>query len=174
MKRKLTAILGIGITSVFILSLLGMPGCAPTIEGIKKAPKKARPKVARQNALFSCSMAGLRKSCVAVSPTPVKPKKGAKILIAGSGFKPKQELGIRLVMGGVLSDISFMVKPRPVVNKFGAFASTWKLRGREFKRKLLQPGMTYTVTVVDEHGNTLGTAPLVFEKAKKKGKKKKK
>jgi len=116
-------------------------------------------------------MSGTRKSCVAVSPTPAKPEKG-KILIAGSGFKPKQELGIRIMMGGVLSDISFTVKPRPIVNEYGAFASTWGLRGREFKRGLLKAGTAYTITVVDEDGNTLGTAPLVFEKAKKKKKKK--
>ncbi len=109
---------------------------------------------------------------VTVSPALVKPKKG-KILIAGSGFKPKQELGIRVMMGGVLSDISFLVKPRPIANKFGAFASTWKLRGREFKRGLLKAGSVLSVTIVDEDGNTLATAPLVIDKGKKKKKKKK-
>ncbi len=109
---------------------------------------------------------------VTVSPAPVKPKKG-KILISGSGYKPKQELGIRVMMGGVLSDISFLVKPRPIVNEYGAFASTWGLRGREFKRGLLKAGTAYVITVVDEGGNTLATAPLVFDKAKKKKKKKK-
>ncbi len=109
---------------------------------------------------------------VSVSPAPVKPKKG-KILISGSGYKPKQELGIRVMMGGVLSDISFLVKPRPIVNEYGAFASTWGLRGREFKRGLLKAGTAYSITIVDADGNTLATAPLVFDKAKKKKKKKK-
>jgi len=77
-----------------------------------------------------------------------------------------------VMMGGVLSDISFLVKPRPIANEFGAFASTWKLRGREFKRGLLKAGTAYTVTIVDEDGNTLATAPLVIDKAKKKKKKK--
>ena len=108
---------------------------------------------------------------VTIAPAPVKPKKGS-ILIAGSGFKPKQELGIRVMMGGVLSDISFLVKPRPVANEFGAFASNWKLRGREFKRGLLKAGTAYTVYIVDEDGNTLATAPLVIDKGKKKKKKK--
>jgi len=66
------------------------------------------------------------------------------------------------------------VKPRPVANEFGAFASVWKLRGREFKRKLLKADTTYTLSVVDMDGNTLGTAPLVIDKGKKKKKKKKK
>ena len=109
---------------------------------------------------------------VTVSPAPVKPKKG-NILISGSGYKPKQELGIRVMMGGVLSDLSYLVKPRPIANEFGAFASTWGLRGREFKRGLLKAGTAYVITIVDEDGNTLATAPLVFDKAKKKKKKKK-
>ncbi|MFQ5851806.1 MAG: hypothetical protein ACE5JU_14640 [Candidatus Binatia bacterium] len=151
MRNKLSAVLGIGVAAVFFLTLLG--GGHFLFPFGEVAVAEAGPNVT-------------------VAPAPVKPKKG-KILIAGSGFKPKQELGIRLVMGGVLSDISFMVKPRPVVNKFGAFATTWKLKGREFKRKLLKAGTAYTIYVVDEDGKTLATAPLVIEKAKKKKKKKK-
>jgi len=168
MVKKHSAVLSFRVTAFIFLTMFGISACAPTMESAKEGGKKARPKVAR-NAFFSCSMSGSRTSCVAVSPTPVKPKKG-KLLIAGSGFKPKQKLGIRLMMGGVMSDISFMVKPRPVANKYGAFASTWKLKGRYFK--LLKPGMAYTVYLVDEDGNTLGTAPLVIDKAKKKKKKK--
>ena len=171
MKKRLSAVLGIKVATLFFLTLFLMSACAPTAVRPTKAKPKA--KLALNNAFFSCSMTGSSKSCFAISPTPVKvKKKGMAILMAGSGFKPKQKLGIRLMMGGVLSDISFLVKPRPVANEFGAFASTWKLR-REFKRKLLKPGTAYTVTLVDEDGNTLGTAPLVFEKAKKKAKKKK-
>lgn len=110
---------------------------------------------------------------VNVSPSPVPYKKKTKVTISGSGFKPQQELGIRVVMGGVLSDISFLVKPRPIVNEFGAFSSVWTLN-REIRRKLVKPSTAYTITIVDEDGNTLGTAPLVLDKAKKKGKKKKK
>ena len=158
MKKKLSSfrfggVLGIGVAAFFFLTLLGGGPVLFPLGDVAIA--EAGPNIS-------------------VSPAPVKvKKKGMAILIAGSGFKPKQKLGIRLMMGGVLSDISFLVKPRPVANKFGAFASTWKLR-REFKRKLLKPGTAYTITIVDEDGNTLGTAPLVFEKAKKKAKKKKK
>ncbi|MFQ5684215.1 MAG: hypothetical protein ACE5HC_13185 [Candidatus Binatia bacterium] len=165
--------IGIGIPVVLLLTLLGVSACVTTTEQAAKTPKKAKPKVSSQNTVLSCSMTGSRKSCVAVSPTPVAYKKKVKVLIAGSGFKPKQELGIRVMMGGVLSDISFLVKPRPIANKYGAFASVWKLN-REIRRKLVKPGTAYTITVVDQDGNSVGTAPLVFDKAKKKGKKKKK
>ena len=56
----------------------------------------------------------------------------------------------------------------------GAFGAVWGLR-REFKRKLLSAGTTYSVMIVDENGETLATAPFMVDKAskKKKGKKKK-
>jgi hypothetical protein len=151
MEKKFRAVLGVSIAVVFFMTLLGGGSFFSPIGEVAIA--EAGPNVT-------------------VSPAPVKPKKG-KILISGSGYKPKQELGIRVMMGGVLSDISFLVKPRPIVNEYGAFASTWGLRGREFKRGLLKAGTAYTITIVDENGNTLATAPLVFDKAKKKKKKKK-
>ena len=149
--KKFNAVLGIAVAAVFVLTLLG--GGSFVSPFGKVAIAEAGPNVS-------------------VSPAPVKPKKG-KILIAGSGFKPKQELGIRVMMGGVLSDISFLVKPRPKTNAYGAFASTWKLKGREFKRGLLKAGTAYTVTIVNEDGNTVASAPLVIDKGKKKKKKKK-
>ncbi len=148
--KKISAVLGIAVAAVFFVTLLGGGSFLSPFGEVAIA--EAGPNVN-------------------VSPALVKPKKG-KILIAGSGFKPKQELGIRVMMGGVLSDISFLVKPRPIANEYGAFASTWKLRGREFKRGLLKAGTAYTITIVDEDGNTLATAPLVIDKGKKKKKKK--
>ncbi len=149
--KKINAVLGITVAVVFFMTLLGGGSFLSPIGEVAIA--EAGPNVS-------------------VSPAPVKPKKG-KILIAGSGYKPKQELGIRVMMGGVLSDISYLVKPRPIANEYGAFASTWGLRGREFKRGLLKAGTAYTITIVDGDGNTLATAPLVFDKGKKKKKKKK-
>ena len=151
MKKKCKAVVVVSIAVVFFMTLLGGGSFLSPIGELAIA--EAGPNVT-------------------VSPVPVKPKKG-KILISGSGFKPKQELGIQVMMGGVLSDISFLVKPRPIANEHGAFASTWGLRGREFKRGLLKAGTAYVITIVDEGGNTLATAPLVFDKAKKKKKKKK-
>ena len=150
MKNRIWAT---GITAVFFMMLLGssviMPGSSGNGEAIAGGP------------------------VVSVAPVPVKPRKG-KIAIAGSGFKPGQRIGIRVFMGGVLSDISYLVKPKvEKTNKFGAFGATWGLRGREFKRGLLKAGTTLTVSVVDEDGNTLATAPLMIDKAASKKKKKK-
>ena len=150
MEKKFRVVLGVSIAVVFFMTLLGGGSFLSPIGEVAIA--EAEPNVS-------------------VSPAPVKPKKG-KILISGSGYKPKQELGIRVMMGGVLSDISFLVKPRPIANEYGAFGSTWKLKGREFKRGLLKAGTAYSITIVDGDGNTLATAPLVFDKAKKKKKKK--
>jgi len=108
---------------------------------------------------------------VTVSPSPTPYKRKTNVTIAGSGFEPNQEIGIRIMMGGVLSDISFLIKPRPVPNEFGAFASTWKLN-REIRRKLLKAATAYTLSVVDAEGNTIAHAPMVMDKAKKKKKKK--
>ncbi len=149
MKKLLNVVLAMGVAAVFFLTVLGSGSSLVPFGEVAIA--EAGPNVT-------------------IAPAPVKPKKG-KLLIAGSGFKPKQELGIRLVMGGVLSDISYMVKPLPVANEYGAFASTWKIKGRYFK--LLKAGTAYTVWIVDQDGNTLATAPLVIDKGKKKKKKKK-
>jgi hypothetical protein len=173
MNKKLSAILGMRITTLIFLIMFGMSACAPMQEqAAMDGKKKAKAKAKMAGGVLSCSMVGMQKSCVAVSPTPVPYKRRVKVLIAGSGFKPKQELGIRVMMGGVLSDISFLVKPRPIVNEFGAFGSVWTLN-REIRRKLVKANTAYTVTIVDEDGNTLGTTPLVFDKAAKKKKKKK-
>jgi len=97
---------------------------------------------------------------VNVSPAVVEYKRGAKVVISGSGFKPKQELGIHVGRGGPGSDISLLVEPQPVTNEFGAFASVWTIN-REIRQKLIM-ATTYTVTVVDQNGKTWGSAPLVF------------
>ena len=108
---------------------------------------------------------------VTILPKAVEYKRGAQVFISGSGFKPKQELGLRVMMGGVLSDVSYLVKPRPVPNSNGTFASVWSLN-REIRRKLLALGAN-DFTVVDADGNTLAMGKLTFKKARsKKGKKK--
>ncbi len=107
---------------------------------------------------------------VIISPTPADFQRKSTVTISGSGFKPKQQLGLRLIMGGVLSDISSAVKPAPVANEYGAFSSAWLLDG-EIGAKLLGV-TTYTVFVVDEDGKTLATAPLAFREGTKKPAKK--
>lgn len=106
------------------------------------------------------------KPTVTISPAVVEYKPNVKVLISGSGFEPNQELKLHIFMGGVISNIGPLMKPKPVPNEFGAFASVWKLR-REISKKLLQPlPMVYTLSVLDSNYNVLCTAPLVFEAKK--------
>jgi hypothetical protein len=105
-----------------------------------------------------------------LSPFPVPYERKTKVMIAGSGFEPKQEVSLQIEMGGVPSDISFMVKPRPVANEHGAFLSEW-IVDAEIRAKLLDP-TAYTLRAVDENGFVLAHAPLVFVAAKKEEKKK--
>jgi hypothetical protein len=105
-----------------------------------------------------------------VAPTPIPNKKGVKVTIAGVGFEPKQELGLRIMMGGVMSDVRHQVKPAPMTNEEGAFYSEWTL-GNELR--LLGPG-AHTIAVVNEEGDVLAHAPFVVAEAEKKAKAKKK
>jgi len=107
---------------------------------------------------------------VTVNPTPIPNKSNVEVTIAGSGFEPNEELGLRIVMGGVMSDVRHQVKPKPVANEYGAFASEWKL-GRELR--LLKPG-AYSMMVVNDDGDVLAHAPFVLEAKPMKDAKKKK
>ena len=104
-----------------------------------------------------------------VAPTPVPNKKGV-VTIAGVGFEPNQELGLRLVMGGVMSDIRHQVKPTPKTDKEGAFSSSWSIN-RELR--MLKPGV-HTLMAVNADGDVIAQAPLVIDKKAKKSKDKKK
>ena len=108
---------------------------------------------------------------VSVLPDKVEYKRNVPVFITGSGFKPNQELGLRIMMGGVLSDVSYLVKPRPVANANGSFASIWTLN-REIRGKLLEVGKN-TLTVVDEDGTELASGAINFVRAKASKKKKK-
>ena len=107
---------------------------------------------------------------VTVLPEKVEYKRGP-VFITASGLKPNQEVGIRVMMGGVLSDVSYLVKPRPKTDSNGTFATVWSLN-REIRRKLLEMGKN-TLTIVDEDGNELATGTINFVKAKATKKKKK-
>jgi len=100
--------------------------------------------------------------------SPKKISKAVPILLFASGLKPGQEVGVRTMMGGVLSDVSFLAKPAfQKADGNGAVASVWSIRGRTLKR-LLKNG-TYDVELVDADGKTLATAKLeIAVKAKKK------
>lgn len=101
-----------------------------------------------------------------VSPVPIPYQRKVRVMIAGSGFEPKQEIALQIELGGVPTDISYMLEPRPVPNEFGAFASTWIVDG-EIQGKLLSP-TAYTLRAEDENGFILAHAPLVFAAEKKK------
>lgn len=107
-----------------------------------------------------------------VSPLPIEYKRKVKVTIAGSGFDPEQDIELHIVMGGVPSDISTLVKPDLDVNEFGAFHVEWVLN-REIRAKLLEP-TAYTLEAVDGDGNVLAHAPFVLVKEEAPAKKKKK
>ena len=104
-----------------------------------------------------------------VSPTPVPYQRKTMVRISGSGFEPKQEISLQIELGGVPTDISYMLRPRPVANEFGAFSSEWLLDG-EIGGKLLLP-TAYTLRAEDENGSVLAHAPLVLDAPKKETKK---
>ena len=89
-------------------------------------------------------------------------KKGRlQVKISAEGLKAGQEVGIRTMMGGVLSDVSFLVKPAvEKANDKGMVSTTWGIRGRTIKR-LLKPG-DHEVMLVDGDGNTLAKAKLTI------------
>lgn len=93
-------------------------------------------------------------------------KKGRlQVKISASGLKAGQEVGIRTMMGGVLSDVSFLAKPAvEKADDKGMVSTTWGIRGRTIKR-LLKPG-DHEVMLVDGDGNTLATAKLTIPKGK--------
>jgi hypothetical protein len=107
---------------------------------------------------------------LAVAPMPVPNKRNVEVTIAGSGFEPGEEIGLRIVMGGVMSDVRHQVKPAPKANEYGAFVSEWKL-GNELK--LLKPG-AYSLMAVNENGDVLAHAPFVVDEPPAKDAKKKK
>ena len=137
--------------------------------------------------LMGCSYLGIGKGpakegmAAAVEPGPtvmagtpvVKMSKKSVVVIMGTGFKPGQEVRILFTTrDGVRADIGYALKPQPVANKVGAWATTWKC-GRFVRKKLIKQG-AYTLTVTDAEYNPIAHAPVAFVKAKKKGDKKKK
>ena len=117
--------------------------------------------------MMSSAMAG----DVMFKVDPKKLKKAGPILIYASGLKPGQEVGVRTMMGGVLSDVSFLAKPSiQKADANGAVAAVWNIRGRTLKR-LMKNG-SYDFELVDADGNKLASTKMdIAVKAKKKKKK---
>lgn len=108
------------------------------------------------------------KPRLVITPAQVDYKPKTKVVLEGSGFKPKQELGIEVEMGGTSSDVSYLLKPRPVTDEKGSFKSEWVLAG---EIKLLKP-TTHKVAVVDQDGKVITTGTLDFKKPEPKAAKK--
>ena len=122
--------------------------------------------------LTGCSMPMQEKASsepkVTISPNPVEYKRKVKVTISGSGFEPKEQLGLLIVMGGVPSDIGGMTEPEPVTNEKGEFSTVWTI-DREIRRKLLAP-TSHTIQVTDEDWKPLAKGTLVFKKPEGKTK----
>ena len=100
--------------------------------------------------------------------TPAKLNKPGEVLVFVSGLQPEQEIGVRTMMGDVLSDVSYLVKPSvEKTDKNGAFAGVWNIDKNTMK--VMKPG-NYTITVVDTSGNTLASAEFMIENKRSKDK----
>ena len=134
-----------------VIVVVGLVGC--TAMGVGK--KKAKEGLAEPG------------PTVMVATPNVKMSSKVKIAIVGTGFQPGQEVSLLFTTAdGVQADIGYALKPKPVANKIGAWATTWSA-GRYIKRKLVKEG-AYTITVTDSDYNVLAHAPVAFYKAKKK------
>lgn len=146
-KKKLLALGALFVTTALGGSLVG--GCAlggsGDSERLRSSPK------------------------LTVSPSPVPYERKTKVNIAGSGFAPNQELELQIPIGGVLTDISGMVKPAPKTNDQGAFSTQWIL-DNEIRGKLMEP-TAYTLEVLNTKGKVLAKVPFVLEKVEAKKKK---
>lgn len=116
-------------------------------------------------ALFLMSSIAMAGAKLMVDVGDVK-KGRLQVKISAEGLKAGQEVGIRTMMGGVLSDVSFLAKPAvEKADDKGMVSTTWGIRGRTIKR-LLKPG-DHEVMLVDGDGNTLAKAKLTIPAAKK-------
>jgi len=98
--------------------------------------------------------------------SPEKLSKPGEVLVFVSGLEPGQEIGIRTMMGDVLTDVSYLVDPSfEKVDENGAFAGLWNIDKNTMK---VMPPASYTITVVDASGNTLAASEFKIEKATKK------
>jgi hypothetical protein len=107
---------------------------------------------------------------VVVATPMVKMSKKSKVTVMGTGFTPGQEVRLLFISAdGVKADIGYALKPAPVANKVGAWATTWSC-GRFVRKKLIKEG-AYGITVTDTEYKVIGHAPVAFYKEKKKKKK---
>jgi hypothetical protein len=99
---------------------------------------------------------------IVVSPSESDFQSDSEVWIYGANLTPGQQVTILLLDGnGVHSDISAMASPFPLmVNDDGAFAAKWVLD--RWPRAGVGAEGVFTVRVMDEDFNELGTAPLAL------------
>ena len=98
---------------------------------------------------------------------PNKVSKKTAVTVTASGLKAGQEVGLRLIMGGVLSDVSFLAKPNiEKADDKGMVSSKWTIN-RELR--VLSNG-DHEIMLVDADGNTLAKTTLTVAKPPKKKK----
>ena len=133
---------------------------------VRMARKSLVGLAAALGALFLMSSIAMAGAKLMVDVGDVK-KGRLQVKIYASGLKAGQEVGVRTMMGGVLSDVSFLAKPAvEKADDKGMVSTTWGIRGRTIKR-LLKPG-DHEVMLVDGDGNTLAKAKLTIPAPKKK------
>ncbi|MEW6335115.1 MAG: hypothetical protein AB1558_12680 [Thermodesulfobacteriota bacterium] len=141
-KSRLALLVLLGLVFLFTVACTGY----------KSAVKKSRP------------------SFVIATPVVVLTK-GAKVAMYGTGFQPKEELTLVFKnTDGGLSGISAVVKPAPVPNSDGVWASEWDVGPY---LKVIKAGTT-VISVVDKDWNTMVQAPVLFVAPPKKEEPKKK
>lgn len=98
---------------------------------------------------------------------PNKVSKKTAVTVTASGLKAGQEVGLRLIMGGVLSDVSFLAKPNiEKADDKGMVNTKWTIN-RELR--VLDNG-DHEIMLVDADGNTLAKTMLTVAKPAKKKK----
>jgi hypothetical protein len=147
------------ISTPMVLAIVGL--CLATTLGCSQGDMSAMK-------ASSASAMGMSNAKVMVSPSPVPYQRKVKVTISGSGFAPNQDLELLMPIGGVPTDISSMVKPKPKTDAQGAFTTVWIL-DNEIRGKLLEP-TKYTLEVSDADGEVLAKAPFVFDKVEAKKK----
>lgn len=86
--------------------------------------------------------------------------KTMKVTILGAGLEPGQEVLILMSMGGIATDVSYLMEPPAKANQLGAFAGVVDLSGA-WREKLIEAG-AQTLSAVDANVNLLATTPVLF------------
>ncbi len=90
--------------------------------------------------------------------------KKAKVTISGKGFHPGQAIALLLTTGdGVMTDIGYALHPVPKADSSGAWTTSWSC-GRFIRKKLVQAGKPYKLTITDQEYNPLVESTVSFVK----------